>query len=158
MWSDHDPKHYLKFFLKLLLLNWDCSLLTIFIDLIKFLIKFNIKKFFKFGKLKFKIKNHRIRTKTEFSGLKIDLIRKKNLEQFRPKFRLIKYQRVSLLVMTILCKTKLFFVAAALIIKNLLFTFLILISPYVWKYYQNLYNILRNLSSYFIIETILANL
>ena len=34
--------------------------------------------------------------------------------------------------MAILCKTKLLFVAAALIIKNLLFTFLILISPYVW--------------------------
>ena len=87
--------------------------------------------------MKFKIKNHRISTKIEFSGLKIDFIRKKNLEQFwskfaPPKFRLIKYQRVSLLVMTILCKTKLLFVAAALIIKNLLFTYLILISPYVW--------------------------
>ena len=34
--------------------------------------------------------------------------------------------------MTILCKTKLLFVAATLIMKNLLFTFLILISPYVW--------------------------
>ena len=89
------------------------------------------------GKLKFKIKNHRISTKIEFSGLKIDFIRKKNLEQFwskfaPPKFRFIKYHRVPLLVMTILCKTKLLFVAAAVIIKNLLFTFLILISPYVW--------------------------
>ena len=34
--------------------------------------------------------------------------------------------------MAFLCKTKLLFVAAALIIKNLLFTYLILISPYVW--------------------------
>jgi hypothetical protein len=30
------------------------------------------------GKLKSKIKDHRISNKTEFSGLKIDLIRKKN--------------------------------------------------------------------------------
>ncbi len=83
------------------------------------------------------IKDHRISTKIEFSGLKIDFIRKKNLEQFwskfaPAKFRLIKYHRVTLLVMTISCKTQLLFVSAALIIKNLLFTFFILISPYVW--------------------------
>ena len=79
------------------------------------------------GKLKFKIKNHRISTKMEFSGLKIDFIRKKTWSKFAPpKFRFIKYHRVSLLVMTILCKTKLLFVAAALIIKKLLFTFFII--------------------------------
>ena len=140
--------------------------------------------------MKFKIKNHRISTKIEFSGLKIEFIRKKNLEQFwskfaPPKFRLIKYQRVPLLVMTILCKTKLLFVAAAVIIKNLLFTFLILISPYVWTQeflikfifqyqitlshmmkfeykwknkLQHLNFILSSLLSYFKIKTFFANL
>ena len=34
--------------------------------------------------------------------------------------------------MAILCKTKLLFVAASFKIKYLLFTYLILISPYVW--------------------------
>ncbi len=89
------------------------------------------------GKLKFKIKNHRITTKTEFLGPTHKLIGKKNLEQFwskfaPPKFLFVEYHRVTLQVMTISCKTKLLFVAAAFKIKNLIFTFLILISPYVW--------------------------
>ena len=48
------------------------------------------------------------------------------------EFRFIEYPRVSLLVMTFSCKTWLLFVAAAFKIKNLLFTFFILFSPYVW--------------------------
>ena len=65
---------------------------------------------FKLGKLKFKIKDHRISTKTEFSGLKIDFNRKKNLEHFwskfaPPKIRFFEFHRVSNSVMTISCKT-----------------------------------------------------
>ena len=53
-----------------------------------------------FGKLKFKIKNHRISTKAEFMGPKLKLFGKKNLEQFWSKFappelRLIEHHRVS---------------------------------------------------------------
>ena len=62
------------------------------------------------GKMKFKVKDHRISTKTKDFRPKIDFIRKKNLEHFwskivRPKFRFIEYHRVSLLVMAISCKT-----------------------------------------------------
>ncbi len=50
------------------------------------------------GKLKFKIKNHKITTKTEFLGPAHKLFGKKNLEQFwskfaPPEFPLIKYRK-----------------------------------------------------------------
>ena len=70
------------------------------------------------GKIKSKINYHRISTKNQFSRLKIYFIRKKNVDQFWSKFAAppklwhIEYHRVSLLVLTILCKTKLLFVAA----------------------------------------------
>jgi hypothetical protein len=66
--------------------------------------------YFSQGKLKFKIKDHRISIKTEISMPKLKAFRKKNLEHFwskfaPPEFRFIEYHRVSLLVMTILCLT-----------------------------------------------------
>ena len=76
------------------------------------------------GKIKSKINYHRISTKNQFSRLKIYFIRKKNVDQFwskfaaPPKLRHIEYHRVSLLVLTILCKTKWLFVAAAFKIKT----------------------------------------
>ncbi len=62
------------------------------------------------GKLKLKIQDHRISTKTEFSMPKLKDFRKKNLEHFwrkfaPPEFRFIEFHRVSLLAMTFLCKT-----------------------------------------------------
>jgi hypothetical protein len=82
------------------------------------------KKLKKNAKLKFKIKDHRISTKTEFAMPKLKVFRKKNLKHFwskfgaPPEFWFIEYHRVSLIVMTISCKTWLLFVAAAFKIKN----------------------------------------
>jgi hypothetical protein len=57
----------------------------------------------------FKIKDHKISTKTEFAMPKLVVFRKNNLEHFwskfaPPEFRFIEYHRVSLLVFNISCK------------------------------------------------------
>jgi hypothetical protein len=67
---------------------------------------------------------------------KLKVFREKNLEHFwskfaPPEFRFIEYHRMSLMVMTISCKTWLLFVVAAFKIKNLLCICWVLISLYV---------------------------
>ena len=86
------------------------------------------------GKMKFKVKDHRISTKIEFSGLKVYFIRKKNLgaNLLHPNFDLSNITGCPFWFWLFYAKLSYYLLKQLLKLKHLLFTFLIFISPYVW--------------------------